>query len=240
MSVISGTYQREIRAHYQRALDLLEAAREAERRQVAMATEVRQLVGTIETVSGSSPGDALSRSLHHWGREMMNGNFTAASIHLSRVGVELGLRGSDARPWSVEPPSRAALTPVSLVPEPLPAAPVRRPAFRAAPEPVKASAPPAQLPPASKPTPVASAPASGVDNPLSPLSPEEQALVLALPLAEEPLHGANELAECWGNVMNPTSARGRYSRLANKLRDHHGRDLLLRGRGRYARLKGWT
>jgi len=67
------------------------------------------------------------------------------------------------------------------------------------------------------------------------LSAEEQDLFASLPPARAPLEGAAALAQCWGGRMSPTSARGRYSRLATKLRGHHGREMLLRGRGRYGR-----
>ena len=223
MSHLLGTYQRDVEAQYQLALDLQESSKSLAERHLKLVTEVKRLVSAIEQISGSSPGDGLSRSLHHWGRELVNGNMTAASIHLSRVGVQLGLRGSDARPWTAAPPARETKAPTA--------------------EAAVAPARPSPAPVAKVPAPVAKAPApassEAEDEYLAPLSPEERALVLQLPFASEPLEGAGALAACWGDVMNPTSARGRYSRLANKLKDHHGRDVLLRGRGRYARLEDW-
>ena len=237
MSHLLGTYQRDVEAQYQLALDLQESSKSLAERHLKLVTEVKRLVSAIEQISGSSPGDGLSRSLHHWGRELVNGNMTAASIHLSRVGVQLGLRGSDARPWTAAPPARETKAPTAEAAV-APARPSPAPVAKAPAPVAKAPAPVAKVP-----APVAKAPApassEAEDEYLAPLSPEERALVLQLPFASEPLEGAGALAACWGDVMNPTSARGRYSRLANKLKDHHGRDVLLRGRGRYARLEDW-
>lgn len=87
---------------------------------------------------------------------------------------------------------------------------------------------------APRPTPPPPQQPKSVD--LSGLNASDRALIELLPGAgEPPLAGASALAERWGATMSPTSARGRYSRLANKLRDAHARDVLLRGKGCYGR-----
>ena len=71
---------------------------------------------------------------------------------------------------------------------------------------------------------------------LAGLSEAERDLVRRLPGSSAALRGAAALAECWGGTMSPTSARGRYSRLATKLEKQAGLPILMRGGGCYGRL----
>jgi len=275
---------------YQSACAILSGARQRRLAKADLLAEVRMVLGDVEALrpaaSEAEAVDAALRSLRHWGRELLDGNVTAAGIHLDRAGLSLGLRASRARPRRRQAGERApkptrrrapavattvaARRPASVAPPATsreappaaraPAAPKRTPVAAPQAKPVAAPAPtpppaapspeaaapqpkPAAAPqpkPAAAPQPAAPAPEAAAPDSewIGQLTEEERELLRRLPGASEPLQGAGALAACWGGIMSPTSARGRYSRLASKLEGLAGQAVLLRGRGRYARLAG--
>ena len=146
------------------------------------------------------------RSLRRWATELAASHLTLAGVHLDRAGAALGLSPSALRQVWEE----------------------HEEAWRSQ---------STRRAPASERAPVPSPPRRVEDEEaLASLNARNRSLVELLPPPGQALEGAAALAHCWGGAMSPTSARGRYSRLASMLRSHCGREMLLRGQGRYGRI----
>jgi hypothetical protein len=204
--------------------------------------EARVLLNGLLEAAGPDEG-MVSGNLHRWARSLADGHLTTARIYLDRAGLVLGIRPSDAIHYAQRPVSARQIR-SKPKPQPQLRQPPQAPQSPQAPKPV--SPKPVSSPPQPAPAAVSSAPRlsakPGPAAPLAapaddPLTPEERQLVARLPLSTQPLRGATELANCWGDTMSPTSARGRYSRLATKLEEAYGRPVLFRGRGCYARME---
>ncbi|RMG12690.1 MAG: hypothetical protein D6731_13390 [Planctomycetota bacterium] len=211
-------------ALFARAQEVTRAARRGVSRHLVRAELSRLLDGFEARLKGAPQPRQARRSLDRWARELEAKHYLIAEVHLERAAAALGLRREGE---------------ACAEPHPAPAkAPRTQPAEASRAQAAEAAKPRARRRAGSAPTkprPGASAAEAADEGPWAVLSPRERALVARLPGPDAPLQGAAALAACWGGGMSPTSARGRYSRLANKLRAAHGRDLLLRGQGRYGR-----